>query len=106
MWKDLESMMHEEHLRLGVRKRLFTRGSGHGTGCPGKWAQPQVFRQHLDSALRNRVWILGGPVLSQDYNSMILVGLFQIRIFYNSVILYIFFPLFSIASITKLRFQL
>ena len=30
-------------------------GSGHGTACPGQWAQPRVpeIKEHLDSALRH-----------------------------------------------------
>ena len=62
-------------------------GGGHGTGCPGQWAQPkcQSSRCILDNALRHRVlsdiWILSGPVWSQELGSMILVGPFQLTIF-------------------------
>ena len=40
-------------------------GGGHGTACPGLWAQPQVpeFKGQWDTALRQRVWILVGAVL-------------------------------------------
>ena len=57
-------------------------GSGHGMGCPGQWARPQVpeFKEHLDNALRHRVWILGGPLQSQELGLMILVGPCQLRI--------------------------
>jgi len=64
-------------------------GSGHGTGYPGQWSQPSparfqgVFEYHL----RHRVWILGGSVWSQEFNSVVLVGPFQLGIFYDSVIL-------------------
>ena len=39
-------------------------GGGHGMGCPGQWAQPQVLevREGLDITLRQRVWIWGGAV--------------------------------------------
>jgi len=63
-------------------------GGGHGTGCPGQWARPQVpeFNEHLGKAFRYRVWILGGPLWSQELDSMILVSPFQPGIFHNSVI--------------------
>jgi len=44
------------------------------------------FRRHLDNALRHRVWFLGGPVRSQEMDSMILMGPFQLRI-YDSITL-------------------
>jgi len=39
-------------------------GGGHGTGCPGQWARPRVpeCKECLDTALRDRVWILDGAV--------------------------------------------
>jgi len=42
---------------------------------------PQVleFKEHLGSALRQRVWFLGGALWSQD--SVILMGLFQLGMF-------------------------
>ena len=37
--------LRQGKVRLGVRKRFFTRGwSGPGAGCPWQWAQPQVAR--------------------------------------------------------------
>ena len=48
-------------------------GSGHGPKLP-------EFKEHLDSALRHRVWVLEGPVGTQELDSMILVGSFQHRI--------------------------
>ena len=61
-------------------------GAGHGTGCPGLWAWPPVleFRECLDSALRHRVWILGGPVWNLELDLMVLTGPFQLRIFCDS----------------------
>jgi len=40
------------------RRSKAPKGSGHGTGCPGQWAQPWVleFKERLDSALRHWVW--------------------------------------------------
>jgi len=56
-------------------------GGGHGTGCPGQWAWPRVpefreFTEDLDSAFRHGVGILGGPVWSQELDSVILQGSF------------------------------
>lgn len=47
----------------------------HGTGCPGQWSWPRAAR-----AQGHRVWVLGGPVWSQELDSTIPVGLFQVRI--------------------------
>lgn len=44
-------------------------GGGHGPRLP-------EFKECLDTALRHRVWILGGPVLSQGLDSAIPVGRF------------------------------
>ena len=51
-------------------------GGGHGTGCPGQWAQPRVLevREGLDITLRQRVWIWSGAVWNQELKSMILGG--------------------------------
>ena len=43
------------------------------------------FKECLDSALRDGVWILSGPVWSWELDSMILVGPFQLRIFCDSI---------------------
>jgi len=61
-------------------------GGGHGTGPRGSGCSPkfQEFKEHLDSTLRHRVWILGGPMWSQELNSAMLVDPFQLRIFYDS----------------------
>jgi len=58
-------------------------GGGHGTGCPGQRARPQAIR--VQKASGHRVWILGDAVWSQEVDSVILVGLFQLAIFYDSV---------------------
>lgn len=39
------------------------------------------FMKCLDSTLWNKVWILGDPVWTQELDSMILVHLFQLKIF-------------------------
>ena len=51
--------------QLRVRERFRTRG---------QWAGPQVpaYREHLDSTLRHRVRILGGPVWNQELDSIFL----------------------------------
>jgi len=48
-----------------------------------QWAWPQVleFKGCLDIALRQRVWILGGAVWSQELDLMVLTGPFQLRRF-------------------------
>lgn len=73
----------------GVRERLFTRGfSGPGTGCPGQWSGSQVLesKECLDNILRHWVWILGGLVWSQQLDLEILVGPFQLRVFYDLLV--------------------
>ena len=45
---------------------------GHGTGCSGALPQVPEFKECSDSTLRHRVWILGGPVWSQELDSMLL----------------------------------
>ena len=50
---------------LGIRKRI----------CPkGQWAQPRAAGAQgaLNNALTHQVRVLGGPVWSQELNSMIL----------------------------------
>lgn len=37
-------------------------------------------REHLDTALKHRVWVLGGAVWSQDLNSVVVVGFFQLTV--------------------------
>jgi len=46
-------------------------------------------KKHLDSALGLRIWILGVPVWSQQLDSMIFVGSFQLWIFCDSNNLYL-----------------
>lgn len=41
---------------------------------------------YLDNALRHRVWFLGGAVWCWELDSMILVGLYQLRIICDSII--------------------
>ena len=69
--------------------------SGEGWGGQGK-ALPQramdtdpvlEFKERLDSTLSNGVWIWGRAVWSQEPDSMVLVGPFQLRIFYDSMVL-------------------
>jgi len=47
-----------------LEKGYLPKCGGHGTGCPGQWAQPQVSesKEHLDSTLRHGVWILSVPL--------------------------------------------
>lgn len=42
-------------------------------------------KEHLDSSLRHLVWCLGGAVWSRELDSMILVGPFQLGMYYDSL---------------------
>ena len=53
--------------------------AAQGSGC--------TLQEFMDNTMRHRVWILGGPVWSQELESVVLVGPFQLRIFYGSMIL-------------------
>ena len=44
------------------------------------------FKEHFNNALRQRVRILGGPLWSQELDSVNLVGRFRLRILHGSVI--------------------
>ena len=71
--------------------------SGKGSSPGGGWALEQApqgsghgpklleFKKHLDNALSHTVRFFGGPVWSQELDSMILMGLFQLRISYDSI---------------------
>ena len=54
----------------------------------GRGHSPELteFRESLDTALRHRVWILGGLEWSQELDSVILVGPFQLGVFCDSVL--------------------
>jgi len=47
-----------------------------GSGSPGSAQSTKLlkFKEHLDNATRHRVWVLSGPVWSQELNSVILTG--------------------------------
>ena len=45
-------------------------GSGHSTTL-------MEFKEHLDNAVGYRIWLLGGPLWSQELGSVVLVGLFH-----------------------------
>jgi len=55
-------------------------GSGYGT-------ELLEFKKSLDNDLRRKSLILGGAVKSQEFDLMILMGSFQLRIFCDSLIL-------------------
>lgn len=50
---------------------------------------PSVFKKCLDNAFGYMVGLLGCPAQGQELDSMILMGPFQLCIFYDSVIYYI-----------------
>ena len=84
--------LHQGRVRMGIKDRFLTKrvvsmqrapqGSDHG---------PRLaeFKKYLDNALRHRILILGGRVWSQELNLMILMGPFQLGIFYDSMNCYI-----------------
>jgi len=74
--------------RLNIRKRFFARewsGTEQAPQSSGQGPKLMEFKKHLNNALRHRVWTLGGPVWSQELDWMILMGPFQLGIFYDSV---------------------
>lgn len=52
-------------------------GGGHGT-------ELLEFKKHQDSTLRHVVWFLGSLVWSRELELIILVGPFQLSVFYNA----------------------
>ena len=82
--------LHQEWLRLGVGKMFFTRGlSGPRTGSQGSGHSPRLveIKEHLASALRHRVWIWMFLRGTGSWTQWFFVVPFQIRIFYDSMIL-------------------
>jgi len=74
--------------QMGLRTGSASEGSDMAAQGSGHSAELLAFKQCLGNALRHRVWILGGPLWSLELGLMILVGSFQIRIFYDSIILW------------------
>jgi len=64
-------MEPQGRLMLSIRRRFFTREWLEiETGFPEKQSQHLALlssKKHLDNTLRNKVWILGGPVWSQKW---------------------------------------
>ena len=54
-------------------------GSEHGPELP-------EFKEPFDNTIRHRVWILGGPVWSQGFDSVTHVSPFQLGLFYGSIV--------------------
>ena len=67
----------KEYAPRVVSMEQAAQGSGHGLKLP-------EFKKHLDNTLSHRVWILGGPVWSQQLDSVIFVGSFQAGKYYDS----------------------
>ena len=74
-------------VRLGVRERFCTqRAVGHWDRLLRVTAPSLLeFKKCLDKVLRHRVGVLGGPLCSQELDSVVLVYLFQPRVFGDSV---------------------
>ena len=71
----------------GLGKGSASEGSGHGTGCPGRWSwhwacQSSRYIWTTLSVMRSDFWVV---LWSTELDFMILVGLFQLRTFYDSV---------------------
>jgi len=60
-----------------------SQGRGHGS-------KPEELEKHLDKALRYIVWLLSGSMWIQQLDSIFFVDPFQLRIFYDSVIIFFF----------------
>ena len=75
--------------QLGVRDRVCSRGRWAWNRMPRAvgTAPSAGVREALDITLRHRVWLLGGAVWNPELVSVILVGLFQVGIFCDSVVL-------------------
>ena len=75
--------------RLDIRRRFLTeRVVGHWNRLPrAVVTAPNLseLKEHLDDAL-SRDLVLGSPVRSRELDSMILLGPFQLEIFYDSMI--------------------
>lgn len=57
------------------------------TGSPEQWTSRLIeFKKCLGSAVRNIFWFLGSSMQSQELDFMTLVGIFQLRMFYYSMI--------------------
>ena len=76
--------------RWGLGKGSVPEGNEHGTSSPGQWAQPQVVGVQRVFGHRSQTQglILGGfQPHSQELESAILVGLFQLQMLKSSMIL-------------------
>jgi len=93
--------MNQRRVRLGVREGFFTRGQW-------KWNRLSravglellEFMECLNSALRHRMWVLGGPVWSQELNSIVP------QVFYDSMIPCCKLKLMKLFSWLSLQFLL
>ena len=68
---------------------LLQRVVGHWNRLPRKVViAPSLpeFKKCVGSGFRHMVWFLGGPVWNQELDSVILMGPFQLRIFYGSTV--------------------
>lgn len=75
--------------RSDIWKRFFTKRVllSTATAFPEKWSWHWSckFKQCMDSAFSRMVWLLCGPMWNQALDLVILIGHFQLDIFYDSV---------------------
>lgn len=76
--------LHQGRIRLGVRNKFFTR-EWSDTGSSGHNPKQPELKKHLDNALSHIDCFLGGAVWEQKFDLVILMGPFQLRIFYDSM---------------------
>lgn len=69
-----------EEGQIGVRQ-----GGGHSTGCQAvAWPELLGLTEHWDANLSCRVWV-GALLCGAGLGSVVCVGAFQLRIFYDSM---------------------
>jgi len=79
-------------VRLDIRNRFRTRRwLGPGTGSSEHWSLHQAARLQGESEQCSKTGglIFGGPMWSQELDSIIYMSLFQLRIIYDSKIFYL-----------------
>lgn len=79
--------MHQKRVRWVWGKGSSPDNGGHGAGCPEQWSQNQAsgFQGISNNTLRIMIWTVGDLTWRQKLNT-ILMGLFQLKILYDSMV--------------------